>query len=165
MAIHCESHDGKSTMLVGSMFHWYKAKRPKSTRISIWRQFSGLPSLPNFASVAMFLQNWQFFRKAEVSEFRANGNFLKKSPKNREIDNFWGPNFALRAIFEMADFGLVREYAYKQETGSWFLGLVIPSSFEQRKQKRKFFLENQTELCGFPWLTMLVSLWEILWVA
>jgi hypothetical protein len=59
----------------------------------------------------------------------------------------------------------VPEYAYKKETGNWFLGVVIPGSFEQRKKKRKDFLENQTEICGFPWLMRLVSMWTILWVA
>jgi hypothetical protein len=55
MAISCESHGGKSTMLVGSMFHWYKAKHLKSTRISTRRQFLGPASLPNFAFFAIFL--------------------------------------------------------------------------------------------------------------
>ncbi len=98
MSISCESHGGKSTMLVGSMFHWHKAKRPKCTRISIWR-------LEFFCEI--FAKS-AIFRKAAVSKFCAKGSFLKKSSKNREIDNFWGPNFALRAIFKMADIGLVR---------------------------------------------------------
>jgi hypothetical protein len=57
------------------------------------------------------------------------------------------------------------EYTYRKETGDQFLGVVITSSFEQRKKKRKDFLENQMELWGFPWLTRLVSMWAILWVA
>jgi hypothetical protein len=93
MAISCESHGGKSTMLVGSMFHWYKAKHLKSTRIFIRRQFSGLASLPNFAFFVIFF---------------AKGDFLKKSPENQEIEDFLGPNFALRAVSKMANFCLLR---------------------------------------------------------
>jgi hypothetical protein len=108
MAISCGSHGGKSTMLVGSMFHWYKAKHPKSTRISIRRQFLGLASFPNFAFFAIYFAKLAIFRKAAVSKFRAKSNFLKISPKNQENDHFWGLNFVLKVIFEMADFGLVR---------------------------------------------------------
>ena len=108
MAISCESHSGKSTMLVGSMFCWYKAKCLNSARIFIQRQFWGFASLPNFTFFAKIFAKLAIFRKAAVSKFCAKGSFLKKSSKNREIDNFWGPNFALRAIFKMADIGLVR---------------------------------------------------------
>jgi hypothetical protein len=80
MAVSCESHGGKSTMLVGSMFHWYKAKHPKSTRISIQRQFLGLVSLPNFAFLHICAK-LAIFRKAAVSKFHAKGDFLKKSSK------------------------------------------------------------------------------------
>jgi hypothetical protein len=77
MAISCESHSGKSTMLVGSMFHWYNynAKRPKSTRISIRRQFLGLASLPNFKLLQKNLQNRQFSGKRWFPNFARRANF------------------------------------------------------------------------------------------
>jgi hypothetical protein len=67
MTISCESHGGKFT--VGSMFHWYKAKRPKFTKISIRRQLSGFASLLNFAFFTKKLQNWQFSGKQRFPNF------------------------------------------------------------------------------------------------
>jgi hypothetical protein len=66
MAISCETHGSKSTMLVGSMFHWYKAKHPKSKRIFIRRPFSGLASLPNLH----FSQNFH-----KIGNFQESGRF------------------------------------------------------------------------------------------
>jgi hypothetical protein len=78
MAMSCESHGRKSTMLVGSMFHWYKAKCLKSMRISIRRQFWGLISHPNFAFFAKFLQSRQFSGKRQFPNFARRVIFLKK---------------------------------------------------------------------------------------
>jgi hypothetical protein len=119
------------------MFCWYKAKCLNSARISIQRQFWGFASLPNFTFFAKIFAKLAIFRKAAVSESRAKGDFQRISKKSKN----W-------------QFG-----------GSKFHAVVIPSSFKQRKKKRKDFFENQTELCGFPWLTSLVSMWAILWVA
>jgi hypothetical protein len=76
LGVFVESHGGKSTMLVGSMFHWYKAKHPKSTRISIGGNFGGSRafrtsrSSQNFHKISNFQESsgFQISRKGQFFE-------------------------------------------------------------------------------------------------
>jgi hypothetical protein len=54
------------------------------------------------------LQNWQFSGKQRFPNFAQRAIFQRNHQKIKKLTIFGVQNFVLRAIFDMADFGLVR---------------------------------------------------------